>query len=214
MQTSSQGAIWEGYALTGRPDFLNYLQRGDVTWDDLWSFYRANPADTDAMVRLMGLFHAFLSLDYDRSGSVLDRETGVYPVLREWARLTVELRDLIPEEKLRDSLAGLLGQSLISPLYYEAAFSVYVEAAVERHAQIWLTDPSGIEKLEAPTQVQDRRLSLRLPDLPRFAELQGRPFWEESVSAVVEQHYATWNQAYALVLGDDERDWFDDGGEG
>src|SRR5579872_278863 len=124
-------AGWKGYALTGRPDFLNYLKRGDVTWSELWAFYRENPADASAMIHLMGLFHIFLSQQYDREGSVLDREGEVYPQLREWARFAVSCQEFVPEENLRDSLAHLLGQSLISALYYEAVFSVFVEACLE-----------------------------------------------------------------------------------
>src|SRR5687767_699731 len=125
---------WQGYALTGRPDFLNYLRAGFVTWRQLWEFYRDHPADPNVVVRLMGLFHGFQSHDYDREGCVLDPDGDVYPQLREWARFAVAQREFLPEGTLRDNLADLLEQNLVSPLYYEAAFSAYLEACDERCA--------------------------------------------------------------------------------
>src|SRR5688572_5543192 len=189
--------IWKSYALTGRPDFLNYLRRGDVTWGELWRFYRENPADPAAMVRLMGLFHLFLSQDYDREGCVLDPDGRVYPELREWAGFAVAAQEFVPEEKLRDSLAGFLSQSLISPLYYEAVFSVYVEACLEEHAQAGNFSPTPLtvfgEKVSADTG--GRRLAMRLPELPRYPG--------EALSSLLDRHYDSWNLAYVAALGED-----------
>ena len=47
------GFSWQGYALSGRPDFLNYLNAGDVTWEKLWDFYRQATALPAAMRSLM-----------------------------------------------------------------------------------------------------------------------------------------------------------------
>lgn len=207
---------WQTYALTGRPDFLNYLQRGDVTWRRLWTFYHENPADTDVMVRLMGLFHAFLSQDYDREGCILHEHCVVYADLKDWARFVVDHRDWIPEEKLRASLAALLGQSLISSLYYEAAFSVYLEALIGAQAREWAQDaaPRNGLRLRPAVRAPERRLAIRLPELPRYPELQGRPHWEETVATLVQRHYEEWNRAYVLAIGEEEADWLDEGGEG
>ena len=52
-----EGAFsWQGYALEGRPDLLNYLYRGDVTWEQVWQLYRERPAKADAVLRISGLF--------------------------------------------------------------------------------------------------------------------------------------------------------------
>ena len=49
--TSWEGGFgWQEYALSGRPDFLNYLHSGDVTWEKLWEFYRRQPAAPRAAV--------------------------------------------------------------------------------------------------------------------------------------------------------------------
>src|SRR5687767_3768290 len=99
MDGVSSEAAWKSYAFSGRPDFLNYLYRGDVSGRELWEFSGQTPADTDAMVRLIGLFHSFQSADYDRSGCVLDRDGPVYTRLREWARFAVAAEEFLPEEK-------------------------------------------------------------------------------------------------------------------
>jgi len=216
MDAISFEAGWQGYALTGRPDLLNYLRRGDVTWSQLWDFYRAHPADPGAVVRLMGLFHAFLSVQYDAEGAVLDYEQGVYPQLREWAQLAVECADWIPEEKIRDSLAGLLEQDLISPLYYEAVFNVYLEASVERSAAIWSEQPearASLGGLEVPA-VTFRRISIQLPERVLSDSLQNDPQWAAARSRIVSCRHADWDRAYAVALGEEEGDWRDEGGSG
>lgn len=216
MDTISYQTGWQSYALTGRPDLLNYLRRGDVTWSQLWEFYRAHPADPSAVVRLMGLFHAFLSVQYDAEGAVLDYEQGVYPQLREWAQLAVECADWIPEEKVRDSLAGLLEQDLISPLYYEAAFNVYLEASVEQTAAMWTEQPevrTTLADLELPATT-GRRISVRLPERGIVTPLQSDPQWVAAKARLVSCRHADWDQAYAMALGEEEDDWRDEGGSG
>jgi hypothetical protein len=38
---SREGSFkWQAYALTGYPDFLNYLNVGDASREQLWEFYR------------------------------------------------------------------------------------------------------------------------------------------------------------------------------
>ena len=202
---------WHGYALTGRPDFLNYLRRGDVSWSDLWRFYRETPAEADVMTRLIGLFHAFLSVEYDREGCVLDADNRVYPQLHEWARFAVECREYLPEEKLRDSLAGLLAQSLVSAHYYEAVFNVYLEAYLEQQRERWMTEVPHKLPEEAPLS---RRLAVRLSDLPHWQILAATPGLRQAAESVVDGHYPGWNRAYVLALGEDEDDgdWLDEGG--
>ena len=46
---------WQSYALQGRPDVLNYLHRGDVSWEGLWSFYRTRAASPEAVMAVMNL---------------------------------------------------------------------------------------------------------------------------------------------------------------
>ena len=209
MSAISAASGWETYALLGRPDFLNYLRMGVVTWDDLWEFYTASSAEPAAVVRLSGLFHLFQSQEYDQDGSVLDPETGIYRRLKRWAGFAVERPDLAPETDLRDSLADLLGQSLISPLYYEAVFSVYLEATLERQAKIWPDiQPDGLATLP---EVEVRKLAIRLNELPRCPEMHTSARWDETLSMLVDRHYAAWNHAYALALGDEEEDWIDEG---
>jgi hypothetical protein len=203
---------WQAYALNGRPDLLNYMRRGDVTWSDLWRFYRANPADPSAVVRLIGLFHMFLSQDYDREGCVLDPDGDVYPRLHEWASFVVECGDFIPEEKLRESLADLLGRSLVSPLYYEAVFNAYVEAELHHLAAVQALPAVS---LDAPDKkaTYHGRLAVHMhedglnPHVPAGSSHQ-------HFSALVGRHYAAWDQAFTLALGEDETDWLDEGGEG
>jgi hypothetical protein len=214
MQRGASDEGWKAYALTGRPDFLNYLRRGDVTWRELWAYYRETPADPAAMARLMGLFHMFLSQDYDREGCVLDRDGPVYEELREWVRLAVACEEFLPEEKLRDSLASLLGQSLVSPLYYEAAFSVYLETSLEKHLPVHMSAAFRTGTADPGAEARDRRLAIRLPELPRYPESLGGARWDDSVSALVGRHYTAWNHAYVLALGEEEPDWRDEGGSG
>ena len=92
----SPEAAWQTYALAGRRDFLNYLHKGNVTWPEVWSFYRTYPADTDAVVRICGLFHMFESLAFDREGCVLDCDEGAYRSLREWSEFSVEAEAHLP----------------------------------------------------------------------------------------------------------------------
>jgi hypothetical protein len=192
MSGAAFDAAWQGYAVSGRPDFLNYLRRGDVTWDQLWSFYRQNPADPWAVLRLSGLFHAFASQDFDRSGCVLDRDTDLYDTLRAWAEFAAGSTEFVPEEKLQEALAGLLEQSLISPLYYEAAFNVFLEASLDR--PLPAAGAAEGEPALAPERV---------------AKSAGG----DGLRAAVDRRYAAWNERYLLALGEEEDGW-EEGGEG
>ena len=202
---------WQAYALTGRPDFLNYLRARLVTWDDLWDFYRVSPAEADAMVRLMGLFHAFQSVDFDREGGVLHRDSSAYAALRNWARFAVDCEEFLPEAKLCESLAGLLSQSLISPLYYEALFGVCLEQRLERNRE-----RNFAEEIRHPAigvgksrEESGRRLAVRLP-----VNVAEAPPTQLSLEGLLQRHYAPWNHAFATALGDDNEEWIEDGGEG
>lgn len=201
MTSAACDAGWKGYALTGRPDFLNYLYRGDVAWGQLWDFYRQELADPSSVLRLTGLFHAFLSHDFDRDGCHLDRESDLYRTLRDWADFAVETAESLPEACLRESLTGLLGQSLISPLYYEAVFNVYLDAF---HGRMPKEDP---EPAEEAVPAGGRRLRVLFPDLSSC-------MWSGAGATHLSRRYSDWNRAYVLALGDEEEDWRDDGGEG
>jgi hypothetical protein len=202
---------WKGYALTGRPDFLNYVRQGDVTWSELWAFYRTTPADPDAMLRLCGLFHLFLCPQFEAEGSVLDADDGAYLPLREWARFAVYTQFVLPETRLRQGLSELLAQGLLSPLYYEAVFGAYLEAEMER--QEWETSAllSGVPKHQPPSNVGNG-LRIRLPNLP--STYAASPQRNERLLQVAGGHYTEWNQSYLDALGEEDEDWLDEGGGG
>lgn len=209
--SAEQEPFWVAYAVTGRPDFLNYLRRGDVTWSELWAYYHRSPADPGAMLRLSGLFHIFLSHDYDREGGVLDRDGSVYRALSEWARFAVACTEFLPEEKVCEGLAALLGDSLISPLYFEAAFSTYMEALVTAEASA-PAPPAAGPGYHRNGGSGGRALRLLLPDLSDgrvAAAVSG-----DAVSSAIRSHYGPWNVAYLTALGQEQEDWLDEGGEG
>jgi hypothetical protein len=191
MSAAASEILWAGYALTGRPDFLNYLRRGDVTWAELWQFYRRYLQEPDPALRLGGLFHIFLSEEFDRAGGVLDRDSEVYQSLVEWAEFALDCDRIIPEAAHRESLTHLLGQSLVSPLYYEAAFNVYTDAALQRTGTV---DSFG----SGANADASGRLRLFVPG----AHGSG-------------PRYGDWNRAFVLALGEeDPAEWTDEGGEG
>jgi hypothetical protein len=207
-------ANWTERALSGSPDFLQDIRTGAVTWNQLWEFYGRRPAQTAAMLALMGFFHAVQSRRYEREGSVLDRDGRVYPELREWARFVVANEGVVPEQKLRDSLAGLLGLSLISSLYYELVFNLYLEAMLERHGARWTSEVSRLEPAQAAAVTRSPgRLAVQLPDgvgSSAGASLAGPA---AVFSLAVARHYDSWNEAFQLALGDPNDERFDDGGE-
>jgi hypothetical protein len=208
-------AAWIERARTGSPDFLNDLRDGGVSWNQLWEFYQRNPVDAGPMLALMGFFHAVLSRRYEREGDVLDRDGRVYPELREWARFVVANEAPAWAKKVRDSLAGLLGLSLISPLYFELVFSVYLEAAMERYAEIGAV---GATRLEADREASDLtprgRLQVRLAGDARSVETPAGGRLPETLSLFLARHYPSWDEAYRLALGDLAGERFDEGGEG
>jgi hypothetical protein len=207
MTHDSHGRGWQAYALTGRPDFLNYLRQGVVTWPELWEFFNTADAETEAMLRLSGLFHLFLCPEFEGEGSVLDEEGLVYPQLHTWALFAVQARETLPEERLRDSLSDLLAQGLLSPLYYEAAFSLYVEASAERDGRVL---PPLDESWPLPRLTGG--LHVRLPGYPSPYPVQPDP--NDCVLQMAGPRYEAWNHAYVIALGDEDDDWLDEGGEG
>lgn len=224
MSNASYDGQWQSYALTGRPDFLNYLRRGDVTWSQLWEFYRDNPAEADTMIRLIRLFHAFLSQVYDAEGAVLDRDGEVYPRLREWAEYAVAAQEFLPEEKVTQAMGDLLDQSLISRLYFEAVYSVYVEAALARSVSAWQADSGEVDVPRDAAATREAagddarkaaaRLTLNLdyPDPP--VDRIAVDVWHSTVSAVIARHERRWLAAFSAVCRDDEAEWYDEGVSG
>lgn len=210
MGVGDAGAAWKEYALTGRPDFLNYLHGGDVSWDDLWRFYQETPADAGAVVKLIRLFHLFQCHDFEQSGSILDRDEAAYQALRGWATFAVACQEVLPESLLCESLADLLANSMVSPLYYEAIFSIYLEASLAyahgAGASHVRSNPPG-----SPAEFQTGRLRFRLPDLPLFLHDQGDG---SSPLPVHQKCYALWDHAYSRALGEELDGWEDEGGEG
>lgn len=199
---------WKGAALTGQPDFLNYVRQGDVTWSELWDFYRTASVDPEAILELCALFHITLCPQFEAEGSLLYADEGVYLPLKEWARFAVYTQFVLTEERLRESLSELLAQGRLSPLYYEAVFSTYLEADAER--QEWETSAlaAGVRACRLSGSARDG-LRIRLPDFPStYAAASHR---NERLLQVAGGHYADWNQSYLNALGDEDDDWLDEG---
>ena len=204
---------WQSYVLAGRPDLLNYVHGGDVTWPKIWSFCRRKPAPPESIQRVGGLFHMFLSAAYDRSGCWLDPDGEVYRDLRCWAEFAVEAPEALPEERVLAGLSQLLDGGLISRLYYAAAFATYVEAALDGYAARWPRDRThlltlavsngggGSDRASAP---ESRLLPAYAPDPGRFAALEGDTEWEGCLERLLHRHYASWNQVYVACAPDPE----------
>jgi hypothetical protein len=212
------GFSWQGYALAGRPDFLNYLNRGDVTWEELWEFYGRQTAPSEAIRALMRLFHLFLSDRYDAAGCWLDPEGEVLARLKGWAAFVLDDADRLPLEEVRADLAGLVGAGMVTPLYYQAAYLVFMEASVDRHVSS-LTS-GAVSELSAEVSglpgPEERRLPVYHPGADRFAHLQGDIDWEAALRSLVAHQYSSWNSAYAANLPDPDHEevWTTAGGEG
>ncbi len=210
---------WQEYALTGRPDFLNYLDTGDVSWEALWDFYRQKPAVPGEAVRsLVRLFHLFLSSEYDRAGCWLDPEGEIYARLRAWAEFTQEHVGDLPVEEVRADLAGLLGSGLITPLYYQAVYLVWTETCVDRCAAAWPAgQPASLlpERADLPAP-DDRHLPVYHPGPDRFPHLLRDPAWDATLHTLIASQYQSWNGAFATTVpdGEEEEVWTTVGGEG
>jgi hypothetical protein len=199
---------WQGYALAGRPDFLNYLHAGDVTWEEVWRLCRDRPAPPDSTLRVMSLFHMFLSAAYDGAGCWLDPEGDVCRELQTWARFAVAMDGTLTETQVLNILAHLLERGLATRLYYAAAFATYVEAALDRAVQQWRHDPTHLraagsdETERAPSEA--RLLPAYAPDPARFAALQNDPEWEGCMNRLLDHHYYSWNRVYVATAPDEE----------
>lgn len=213
---------WQGYVLTGRPDLMNYVRGGDVTWEQIWRFCREQAVPTDAVLRVTRLFHIFLSWAYDRAGCWLDPEGEVCGELRGWARFAVESNEDPSEEQLLEVLGQLLEGNLISRLYYQAAFGTYMEAALDRYAAQWSRDRAlvlawaGSNGISLPGEPLAGELPLYLPEPERFAALQGDAEWELCMRRLLARHYHSWNCVYLATAPDAELTEVlqDTGGEG
>jgi hypothetical protein len=217
---------WKGYALQGRPDLLNYLRRGDATWEQVWDCYREHAAESAAILRIMGLFHAFMSARYDQEGCHLDEEGEVCRQLRAWAAFAIDVMEWLPEERIQESLARLGEAGMITPLYYAAAYSRYMEAILDCSALRWRAqwpawtdhpDPGQEDRPSGESSAPEPALLPGYaPDRARFPDLRVEPAWERSVEALLASHYPSWNQAYCSLCPptDDEESFADVGGEG
>jgi hypothetical protein len=196
---------WQGHALVGRPDFLNYLHAGDVTWEGIWRFCCAQPVPPDSVLRVMSLFHVFLSAAYDSAGCWLDPEGEVYRELQLWARFAVSMEETLPEAEVLDALGQLLDTGLATRLYYGAAFATYVEAALDRAVARWPHDATHLRAAEAERAPSEARLlPAYAPDPARFAALENDPEWERCMNHLLDRHYDSWNRVYVATAPDDE----------
>jgi hypothetical protein len=209
---------WQGHALSGRPDFLNYLNAGDVTWEELWQFYRHTPPPHEAVRSLTRLFHLFLSSQYDAAGCWLDPEGEVAARLRAWAEFALDAAERLSLEAAQTDLAGLVGSGLITPLYYQAAYLVFMETSVDRRASEWTAGRAtelraDFPELPAP---DERCLPVYHPGADRFSHLRGDARWEAALSSLVCEQYSSWNSAFAAHLPDPDHEeaWTTAGGEG
>lgn len=207
---------WQEYAQTGRPDFLNYLHSGDVQWEELWEFYRKQPASPEAVRSLVRLFHLFLSHEYDRAGCWLDPEGEVYARLRPWAEFALDSAERVPLCDFQADLARLVGAGMVTPLYYQAVYTVFAETSVDRQARQWDREraPVGAAECRTPS-IQQRRLPAYHPGPARFPHLQHDTAWNETLSRHLASQYDAWNQAYVENLPDpdSEEEWTVVGGE-
>ena len=209
---------WQAYALTGRPDFLNYLNTGDVTWDGLWEFYRQQTPPQEAVRSLTRLFHLFLSREYDDAGCWLDPDGEICARLRTWAAFAQDTADQVPLEELQTDLAGLVSAGLVTPLYYQAVYLVFMETSVDRQASAW-TGGQRVPAVPAARELpnpEERRLPVYHPGATRFTHLQGDPAWDAALNSLITGQYRSWNTAFAAHLPDPdhEEDWTTAGGEG
>jgi hypothetical protein len=209
---------WQAYALTGRPDFLNYLNSGDVTWDGLWEFYRQQTPPQEAVRALTRLFHLFLSRQFDDAGCWLDPEGEICARLHAWAAFALDTADGVPLEAVQSDLAGLVSAGLITPLYYQAAYLAFMETSVDRQATAWAEDERAVatpvtRELPDPGE---RRLPVYHPGPARFTHLQTDPTWDAALNTLISTQYSSWNTAFVANLPDPdhEEDWTTAGGEG
>jgi hypothetical protein len=219
MMTSWEGGFgWQDYALTGRPDFLNYLHSGDVSWEELWEFYRQHPASPEAIRALMRLFHMFLSSAYDAAGCWLDPEGEISSRLRGWAEFMLDSADRLPLGEVQTDLANLFSTGLATPLYYLAVYQVWMETTVDRLAAGWPTSRSDEPNFDCPDLPKpgDRHLPVYHPGPERFPHLLGDATWESALRSQIAREYRSWNLAYAAHLPDfeEEEAWMTVGGEG
>jgi hypothetical protein len=215
MDAERSDETWRETALAGSPEFLMYLHRGEVTWSDLWAFYDEHGTDAAGPLALTALFHAALSRTYDEEGAVLNQDGSTYSQLRKWAHFAVGRDTLLPEDRVRDGLAGLLALDLVSALYYEVVFSVYLEACLERQWELGLRAGTGPQQdWTTGIPLPKGRLPIRWAEWRGCAAGQGDGRWVEALSVLVQQHYAGWDAAYNLALGDEAGDRFDEGGQG
>jgi hypothetical protein len=152
--------------------------------------------------------------DFELTGSVLDRDGAEYQALRSWAAFAVTCREVLPESVLCESLSDLLANSMVSPLYFEAVFSVYLEVSLEHAARA--EEPESAQPMERQPadarRLSTGKLRYRLPDLPLV--LGSRERAGASLPAVHSSSYAVWDHAYSSALGEELEGWDDEGGEG
>lgn len=201
---------WQGYVLSGRPDVMNYIRAGDVTWERIWRFCREGNVPGDAVLRVTRLFHIFLSWAYDRAGCWLDPEGEVCRELRGWAREAVAWEDGPSEESHLAVLSALLEKNLVSRLYYEAAFTLYAEAALDGYAARWEREREAIRELAAangagmPSTVTAGALPPYQPEVGRYAGLGQDDEWVACLPRLMARHYHAWNRVYLATAPDPE----------
>lgn len=204
---------WQSYALTGRPDLLNYLRTGDLTWIDLWAFYdeRGLPPTT-ALARCASLFHQFLSWQLDLEGGQVDTEGELMRDLMAWARFCVKHDGEVPERTVRDQLVELAEAGSVSASYFEHAYQCYLRAVVENYSANWQAGsaPQEFEGLDELVPCHGHgKLDVFVPEDSPGNPMAGTSEWERFKRAVVQHYHDTWCASYSGLM-DRMNDMLDD----
>ena len=102
MASEDSNYIWQSYLLQGRPDFVNYIHTGDVTWPQVWeALDDLDESDTAVLLKACRFFFAFNSWEFDEMGCAMDLDSELAEHVGSWARFAVRRRGALPEPALR-----------------------------------------------------------------------------------------------------------------
>ncbi|MCA1595696.1 MAG: hypothetical protein LC772_04640 [Chloroflexi bacterium] len=195
---------WQSYALTGRPDLLNYLRAGDFTWGDLWAFYdeRGLPPAA-ALARCTSLFHQFLSWELDLVGGRLEPGDNLMDDLMSWAHFCVKHDGEIPERAVRDLLVELAEAGSVSTSYFEFAYQCYIRAVLASYSATW-EDGGTTQEFEGLDELipchGHGKLDVFVPEDSPELPIAGTAEWQRFKRAVVQHHHDTWCASYSGLM--------------